>query len=313
MPPRNPTLEDVPLPNVQGARPVASYDVSAWGQGAQSIAKGMQTLGGDIQKGAQDVAEVQLYRERQAVENGKIGLVTQLLNNRAQFEDSNHPNVKTQWDAANKASYDKYRAQIPAPAGTALADHFDAHADQLLAHENLLSTKRQRAVDSDFAVSDISSTLNTLRKSVKFNPGETPDATIDAAISGIHTKIDNAVARNLLTAEHGELLKQRSAKAVADQFVADMVENHPDEYKKLRGTWTPQAKTAKAFGTDPLRQSDSAASASTSAQQAPQDGAAPSLAPSTSRIAETVNNGETQNGRTINVRSLGQIARDTGG
>ena len=64
MPRQFPTLEDIDLPNVQGARPVASYDVSAWGQGAQAIAKGVQTLGTDVQKSAQDVAEVQTYRAR---------------------------------------------------------------------------------------------------------------------------------------------------------------------------------------------------------------------------------------------------------
>src|SRR5258705_13526523 len=130
MPGKFPTLEDIDLPNVQGARPVASYDVSGFGRGAEALARGVQTLGGDIQKSAQDVAAVQLHRERQAVENGKIGLATELVNNRAQFEDSNDPTVKTQWDAANQASYHKYRSQIPAPAGTPLADHFEAHAGE---------------------------------------------------------------------------------------------------------------------------------------------------------------------------------------
>src|SRR5258706_3042577 len=64
MPRATPTPEDIPLPNVQGARPVAGYDVSAWGQGAQAIAKGVQTLGTDVQKSAQDIAEVQTYRAR---------------------------------------------------------------------------------------------------------------------------------------------------------------------------------------------------------------------------------------------------------
>src|SRR5258706_2030762 len=64
MPRATPTPEDIPLPNVQGARPVAGYDVSAWGQGAQAIAKGVQTLGADVQKSAQDIAEVHTYRAR---------------------------------------------------------------------------------------------------------------------------------------------------------------------------------------------------------------------------------------------------------
>jgi hypothetical protein len=64
MPRATPTPEDIPLPGVQGQRPVAGYDVSAFGQGAQAIAKGVQTLGTDVQKSAQDVAEVQTYRAR---------------------------------------------------------------------------------------------------------------------------------------------------------------------------------------------------------------------------------------------------------
>lgn len=321
MPRQFPTLEDVSLPNVQGARPVASIDPSGWGRGAEALARAGQKLGGDVQQVAKDTAETQLYRERQAVENGKIGLATELINNRAQFEDSNDPQVKSQWDAANQASYQKYRAQIPAPAGTELADHFEAYGGELLANENLRSTKRQRAVDSDLAIADISNSLATVRKSVKFDPSETPDATINAAQDGIHTKIDNAVARNLITAEHGELLKQNSAKVIADQYVADMVENHPDEYKKLRGTWTPQAKTSKAYGGD-----ISGPQLEPGAPQAPTDGLeAPPLDhdahaewrdgvnSQTARIAEIVNNGETPNGRSINMRSLGQISHDTNG
>src|SRR5882762_8178413 len=64
MPRATPTPEDIPLPGVQGQRPVAGYDVSAWGQGAQAIAKGVQTLGADVQKSAQDIAEVHTYRAR---------------------------------------------------------------------------------------------------------------------------------------------------------------------------------------------------------------------------------------------------------
>src|SRR2546422_1008658 len=64
MPRARPTFEEINLPNVGGPRPVASYDVSAFGQGAQALAKSVVSLGQDIQKGAKDIAEVTAYRDR---------------------------------------------------------------------------------------------------------------------------------------------------------------------------------------------------------------------------------------------------------
>src|SRR6266478_4252825 len=102
MPRETPTPEDIPLPNVQGARPVAGYDVSAWGQGAQAMARGVQTLGGDIQKSAQDIAETTTFQHKQAVEGGLNTLSNAYLTNRNQFSFSNDPADLDNWQKANE-------------------------------------------------------------------------------------------------------------------------------------------------------------------------------------------------------------------
>src|SRR5258708_13332822 len=81
-----PTPDDIPLPGVQGQRPVASYDVSPWGQGAQALAQAGQTLGRDIQKSAQDVAEVQVYRARNSALLAQDKILGDAINLREKYK-----------------------------------------------------------------------------------------------------------------------------------------------------------------------------------------------------------------------------------
>jgi hypothetical protein len=67
-------------------RPVAGYDVSAWGQGAQAIAKGVQTLGADVQKGAQDVAEVETYPARNSALLAQDKILGDAINLREKYK-----------------------------------------------------------------------------------------------------------------------------------------------------------------------------------------------------------------------------------
>jgi hypothetical protein len=56
------TFDDIPLPNLHGARPVAGPDLSGFARGAQALFQGVSNLGQGIQKGAQDVQEIELYK-----------------------------------------------------------------------------------------------------------------------------------------------------------------------------------------------------------------------------------------------------------
>src|SRR5258705_3521309 len=128
MPPRNPTPEDIALPGIGGPRPVAGYDVSAFGQGGQAIARGVQTLGAGIEKGAQEVAQVKLYQDRQAVENGLMTLSNAYINNRNQFSLSNDPADLDNWRKANEDARTRAGALFPPPA-TPLGAHAAGKAD----------------------------------------------------------------------------------------------------------------------------------------------------------------------------------------
>jgi hypothetical protein len=62
MPP--PTPQDIPLPQIGGARPVAGYDVSGYAQGAQALARSGQQLGAGLEHAGSQLFEEQLYQDR---------------------------------------------------------------------------------------------------------------------------------------------------------------------------------------------------------------------------------------------------------
>lgn len=244
---KTPTAMDIALPQVGGARPVAGYDVSAFGAGGQALARGGERLGQGIEQGAADIAAKQTEQLRQQADNAKTGFATDLLGLREKYQnDPDYTTVKQRWDGEAEALRQKYVSGFPSGP---IRDHMEGSTGQLRASESLLSSEKAFKGASDASLAGISQSLSTAIQTYKRDPADANDPTHSALVSGIHSQIDNAVANNFITRERGELLKEKSAKAIADRHMSLWAQEDPQGFLEATGGWVPQAKIAKAQGT----------------------------------------------------------------
>lgn len=237
---KQPTPEDINVPAPNAARPVASYDVSAWGQGAQALAHGEQALGQGVEAVGQDLVAVQVEKDRRSIENAKTGLATDYINNRAKYEEDNGPDVKARWDADNQAALQNRSKGLPTSGP--LAEHWQATTGEMTASEGLMSSKKQHAVSGDIAVSGITANLNTAITSYKRDPNDDADPTHTALLQGIHAQIDNAERDGHMTREQAEVAKQHTAKAIVGRHMSLWYQEDPEGFLKATGGWYPEAK-----------------------------------------------------------------------
>src|SRR5258705_450681 len=225
MPPRNPTPEDIALPGIGGPRPVAGYDVSAFGQGGQAIARGIQTLGAGIEKGAQEVAQVKLYQDRQAVENGLMTLSNAYINNRNQFSLSTDPADLDNWRKANDDARTKFNGLVPQP-NTPLGAHAAGKADHMAGEETFRITQRHHALATSQAEADSLQDIDNLRNTTtpaSLDATGKPDITRQTQLEGVHARIDQRLANGTLTPERAQVYKQHASTTYGESEIRAVV------------------------------------------------------------------------------------------
>jgi hypothetical protein len=241
---KQPTQQDIDVPNISGARPVASFDVSPVARGGQALARGAENLGQGIVSSAETIAAAMAEQARRQAENAKTDLATGLLADREQFQNSNDPDVKAQWDAQTAARRQHAVESVPP---SAIRDTLISQTGQMAAQESLLSSEKAHTNTRNATVADINNAYSTAIQTYKYDPNEQFDPTHSALVEGLHAKIDNAFAGNLITAEERETWKQKAAKGIADRHMSLWSQADPEGFLRATGGWTPEGKTTKAY------------------------------------------------------------------
>src|SRR5579885_2207597 len=234
MPSRFPTPDDVPLPGIQAGRPVAAYDASGYGRGAQALAQGVSNLGQGVQKAADDVVALRTWQDQQAVENDLMTLSNAYLQNRNQYQFSNDPADIDNWRKANEDARNRFNQIVP-PSTTPLGRHAALKADVLNNEESLRVTERNHALRTSMAEADTLVDIDNLRNSATYDPSARPDVTEGALLESVHTKIDRRRDNGFLTPEKAELYKQHAATTFVEAKVRAAIkaaQAEPDPERK---------------------------------------------------------------------------------
>ena len=111
---KQPTAADISLPNIQGARPVASYDLSPLATGMAAQTRGFQALGQDIAGGAEKIVDVQMQRERQQAVLAVDSAIGESYQLRQKYQhDTDWATLPDRWRADLDAITEKHLGSIP--------------------------------------------------------------------------------------------------------------------------------------------------------------------------------------------------------
>src|ERR1700678_974965 len=185
---KTPTPMDISLPNVGGARPVAGYDVGAFGVGGQALARGGERLGAGIENSAEQIAAKATEMQRQSVQTGLSNLSTAYVQNRNQYSLSNDPADLTNWQNANKAAETKFNTSTPDPS-TPLGAHAQSQGGLMAAEEGLRISERGKAIASSTAEAGILQNIDSLAADTVYDPSGKPDLASGIRMQSLHADI----------------------------------------------------------------------------------------------------------------------------
>lgn len=306
MPGAYPNLEDVSATNVQGARPVAAIDPSGYGRGTQALAKGVQSLGGDITKSADDIAAEQIEVHKRTVDNALTDLSTSYINNRNQFGLSNDPNDIANWQTANQDARTRFNT---ATGGVtpALAQHAQSRAGMMDAEEGFRVHTRGHEIQSSQAEADTLQESENLAGSVKsYDMSGRPDPTRTAQIQGMHSRIDERERQGLMSPLKAEQYRQHFVTKYGDATLTALINSAGAEQDPVKREQM-FAEAKRLLGGELRQRPGMPGAAGTTGTTAP-TGAAGGPMDATAVIAQA----ETGD-PTLGPRALGNISPDKGG
>jgi hypothetical protein len=216
---KTPTAEDVPNVAFQGDRPVATYDVSAWGQGAQALARGVQNLGQGVEVAATDIAHKVVDQEKsQAILGENVGL-GKAIELRQKYKDRTDYGTFPQEHADDLAKITS-DATAGLPDGE-IKDHVLARLQIPFAHERAAVAEQARNVErqvhsayraqsADFIVNNVGADDN--------------DQMTGSQLHSFGDTVDYDVEHGRITPEQGRLEKRNLAFRVAEISAAKRID-----------------------------------------------------------------------------------------
>lgn len=231
---RFPTLEDIPLPNVGGARPVAGYDVSPLARGGQALAQGVSNLGQSIEKSAQTVGEYQMAKRRNDALLAQDQIIGDVYKAREEFKhDTGYDDLTDRWDKRVNDIVTKGVQNVPEGM---TRDHVMARLQIPLA--------RTRDAVEDYAFNGRSQQAhaNIYDRANKLveQTGAEEDPLVEADVGNFHNRVDEYAQQKLITPLQAQEYKQKLALNRADARVRARIDqavasNNPGEITKLLG------------------------------------------------------------------------------
>lgn len=235
---RFPTLEDVPVPNAGGARPVAGYDVSPFARGAQALAQGVQNLGQGIEKGAQTIQEYEMAKMRNDALLAQDQIIGDVYKAREDFKhDTGYEDLTDRWDKRVGDIVQKGIQSIP--EGSLAREHVIARLQIPLA--------RTRDSIEDYAFNGRSqqahAALEDRYKTIVERTGADEDPLVDAPggqRDQFNSLADDLAQRKLLTPLQAQQYKRKLALDRADARARARLDravenNDQGEIQKLLG------------------------------------------------------------------------------
>jgi hypothetical protein len=210
--PKLPGFESLGGVQTDATRPVGNYDVSPLARGGQAIAQGVETLGKGVQTAATDVAQVQIYRER----NQALLAQDQALGEAISLREKYQPGGD-KYTSDPDALTNSYQTDLDAiaakhlntiPAG-ALREHAAARLQIPFAHEvvSVAAEARKRQI-GDFRsglMNEADQLINTT--------GPTDDPLHTAQMQQWGTKVQLGKEQGFLTPGEAEELQKKTPEA----------------------------------------------------------------------------------------------------
>jgi YD repeat-containing protein len=222
-----PTLEDVPLPGVQGPRPVAGYDVSGYGRGAQALAQGVSNLGQGIEKSAQQIQEFNLYKLRNSALLAQDQILGDAINLREKYKHDQ--NFDTLQDRYGKDLDDLVQKGISNVPEGPLRDHVQARLQIPLARERASVEEQAFTGRKQGAHADLYDRANSLVQTT--GPYEDPLHT--AQVESFNSRADEYGTQGLMTPIEVQEHKQKLALRLADARARSRIDLGPEEAAKV--------------------------------------------------------------------------------
>ncbi len=223
----SPTPDDIQLPGLQGARPVASYDVSPWGHGAAALSQGVSTLGQGIEKGAEQIHELDMYQKRNQALMAQDSIIGDVVKLREKYKhDTDYSTLTDRWD---KDVGDIVQKGIQTVPEGPIRDHVTARLQIPLA--------RTRDQVEEYAyrgrADDAHSDLYTRQKNLVETAGPGDDPLHNAQMEQFNTQADQYVAGGLITRTQAQKMRQDTAAMVAEARVRARIDQGPVEAAKV--------------------------------------------------------------------------------
>jgi hypothetical protein len=222
--PRLPTPEDLGgLPQLSGARPIASYDVSPYARGRQQIAEAGARVGQAVEDVGQSAFRMARQQAQTEAVNANAFIHARLIEARAHYRhDADFGTLPQRWAEESSKILDEGLAQI---SDAGLRAHVRGNLAVPLAQEN--AAIADQAFRGAAAAHDASRAkyLNNLVDHVSLDPH---DALIGGGIDALHSAIDDAVTRGFITPERARAEKQSAALRLCEGEYARMARVDPD-------------------------------------------------------------------------------------
>jgi hypothetical protein len=246
---RTPTPMDISLPNVGGARPVAGYDVSAFGAGGQALARGGERLGAGIENSAEQIAAAQAEQARQQHNIATAQALTEKTALDGKFiGDTGFDDLADRRQAASAAITDKWAATMPPGP---IRQNFVATQSLRDAQEGLKGTEAAFKGKASTALANVDQDYGTLIRDIP----RMSDTDVSARIDAHNNLVDDLGHNGYLTPDQVQLKKQANAEGIAFRREDTDMRRNPkgwmSDYEGYLSGRTPAGVVSKGETGDP--------------------------------------------------------------
>jgi LysM repeat protein len=224
---RSPTPDDIQLPGIQGARPVAGIDPSGYAHGAQALSQGVQNLGQGIEKSANTLQEYNLYKLRNQALLAQDSIIGNVIQAREEFRhDTDYGTLTERWDKRVKDIVDSGIKDVPEGP---LRDHVTAKLLPPLARTREQIEEYSFSGRKQTAHADLYARANNLVQTT----GPYDDPLHTAQVDAFNSQADQYAASGLMTPLEVQQHKQNLALHLADARARARINMGPDEAAKV--------------------------------------------------------------------------------
>jgi hypothetical protein len=194
------------LLHLPGSRPIGSYDVSPYAQGAQQIADAGMRLGQGIEEVGKAAYKVSQRQAMTEAVNANAFIHGRLIEARSRYQnDTDYATLPQRWSEEAGRIVEDGLSQI---SNEGLRGHVRSNLAVPLAQESAAIEKQAFRGAADAHAASRAKYLHNLVQHITLNPD---DSLIAGGVDSLHSAIDDAVSRGFLTPEQALEEKRRDA------------------------------------------------------------------------------------------------------